>query len=433
MLVYLIIGNSAAGIFAAEAIRQIDQDGQIDILSSEIYPAYARCLTSYFLSGQMPESQMMIRDVNFYRDQRITLQCGETAVQVDPLEKSVLCASGRRFPYDKLLLASGSAPVIPDFPGVGSPGVFGLRTLADAKGILAYAAPGKKAVLVGGGFVALKAAYALLQAGVEVTCLISSGQVLSQMLDKEAADALAQVLISHGMKIRYHSDVAAVIAEPGEPDGKIRAVRLSSGEELPADVLIIGKGVTPNTAFLAGSGIDLAEGVLVDHNLATSIPDIYAAGDVAMGYDLVTGTRRINALWPNATDQGTIAGKNMAGANQSYDGSIAMNSADFFGVSVIAAGWTKSRSCRRLSGGPPASRPRSVPQVGFPRRPPGGLYPDGRDLSGRPAHRPDQGKDPSGRGKGLFGPGNIPPESPLVAAFSKLMFKPALDFPAADI
>lgn len=344
MLVYLIIGNSAAGVFAAEAIRQIDKSGQIDILSSEIYPAYARCLTSYYLSGQMPESQLLIRDVNFYRDQRLTLHCGETAIKIDPAKKSVLSESGRRFTYDKLLLATGASPVIPDFPGVKSLGVFGLRTLSDAKGILTYTSPGKKAVVVGGGFVALKAAYALLKAGVEVTCLISSGQVLSQMLDREAAVGLAAVLTGHGLKILYHSDVAEVITAPGENGEKIRAVRLGNGEELPADVLIIGKGVTPNTDFLTGSGISVAEGVLVDSYLATNLPDIYAAGDVAEGHDLVTGTQRINALWPNATEQGTIAGKNMAGVIQHYDGSIAMNSADFFGLSVIAAGWTKAEA-----------------------------------------------------------------------------------------
>jgi NAD(P)H-nitrite reductase large subunit len=336
---YVIIGNSAAGIFAAEAIRKLDQVGRVDIISEEHYPAYARCLTSYYLTGKMTEEQLLIRPTDFYTRYNLHLHAGQKAVKVDPGKREVYTASGETYGYDKLLIATGASPVMPKLPGMHSQGVFGLRTLGDAKGILAYVGPGKHAVVVGGGFVSLKAAYALLKAGTEVTCVVSSGHLLSQMLDREAAALVAEKLSAHGLRIRYYTDVVEVVFRQDSMKGDVvSGVRLKSGEELPADVLIIGKGVTPNTGFLEGSGIELDQGIVVNQFMQTNLADIYAAGDVARGFDLISGERRLNAIWPNATEQGTVAGKNMAGLPTSYSGSISMNSADFFGLSAIAAG-----------------------------------------------------------------------------------------------
>lgn len=341
---YVIIGNSAAGIFAAEAIRGLDRTGRIDILTDENYPAYARCLTSYYLTGQWNDEQMFIRPVDFYARNNLYLHTGQKVVKIEPEKRRVHTASGEIFNYDKLLIATGASPAIPEIPGVRNKGVFGLRTLADAKGILSYAAPGNHAVVVGGGFVSLKAAYALLKAGLSVTCIISSGQILSQMLDADAAAIVAEVLTARGLTVKYHTDVAKILSREEDTLEKVvSGVQLTNGEELPADVVIIGKGVTPNTGFLAGSGIKTDYGIPVNEFLQTNLPDTYAAGDVAQGYDILSGQLKVNAIWPNAAEQGTIAGRNMAGADTSYPGSIGMNSADFFGLSIIAAGQTRAR------------------------------------------------------------------------------------------
>lgn len=340
---YVIIGNSAAGVFAAEAIRRIDGEGQVDILSDEPYRAYARCLTSYYLTGDMPESRLYIRDEDFYNKKNLSLHTGQKAVKLDPELREVLTDAGKAYRFDRLLIATGAAPAMPGIPGLASQGVFALRTLADAKGILAFSGPGKRAVVVGGGFVALKAAYALLKAGMEVTCLISSGQILSQMLDRDAADMIARRLTSHGLTIKYHTDAAEILAKSdaaGIP--KVTGVRLSDGEEVAADLILIGKGVTPNTGFLRDSGVQVQTGVVVDKYLQTNLSGIYAAGDVAQGYDIVSGETKINAVWPNAAEQGTIAGLNMAGQAVPYAGSIGMNSVDFYGLSTIAAGQARA-------------------------------------------------------------------------------------------
>ncbi|MBU1706059.1 MAG: FAD-dependent oxidoreductase [Pseudomonadota bacterium] len=338
----MIIGNSAAGIFAAEAIRNLDRVGRIDIIGDENYPAYARCLTSYYLTGRIADEQMLIRPADFYTRNDFNLHKGQKAVRVDPEERKVHAATGETYHYDRLLIATGASPAIPNLPGVRNNGVFGLRTMADAKGILGCTGPGKSAVVVGGGRVSLKAAYALLDAGLFVTCIISSGQMLSQVLDRDAAGIVAETLTSRGLTVEYHTDVTEILGAGDIPKSSmVSGVRLTNGKELPANVVIIGKGVIPNTGFLEGSGIELSRGVLVNEFMQTNLPDIYAAGDVAQGYDLISGRRMINAIWPNAAEQGNIAGCNMAGFVTSYSGSIEMNSVDFFGLSIIAAGQTR--------------------------------------------------------------------------------------------
>lgn len=339
---YVIIGNSAAGVFAAEAIRTLDKAGRIDIIGEEPYPAYARCLTSYYLTGRMANEQLFIRPTDFYSRSNLNFHSGIKATNVDPNLRMVYTNKGVTFHYDRLLIATGASPTMPNIPGIKNDGVFGLRTLSDAQGILAHAGPGKRAVIVGGGFVSLKAAYALLKAGLSVTCIISSGQILSQILDGDAASIMADALISKGLIIKYHNDVTEVLSKDNTGKRPVSAVRLANGEELPADVVIIGKGVTPNTGFLDSSKIEIDSGIVVNQFLQTNFPDIYAAGDVAQTYDIILRASKVNAIWPNATEQGTVAGCNMAGAFIFYAGSIGMNSADFYGLSTIAAGKTKA-------------------------------------------------------------------------------------------
>lgn len=335
---YLIIGNSAAGIFAAETIRALDESGSIEIISDEKYPAYARCLTSYYLIGSIPVDKLFIRDDESYTRNKIILHSSQKAVSIDPIKHEVHTDQEHVYKYDKLLIATGAAPVVPDIPGVGMKGVFGLRTLEDAQNITACSGGGKTAVVIGAGLVSLKAAYALMKSRLTVTCIVSSNQIMSQMLDCEAAEIVSKLLLSHGLKIFYRNEVTEILGKEAAGEMTVRSVRLKTGETIPADVVIVGKGVTPNTGFLPGSGIKTDRGILVDQYLCTNVPDIYAAGDVAQAVDILSGENRINAIWPNATEQGTAAGRNMAGMPTIYEGSISMNSADFFGLSTIAAG-----------------------------------------------------------------------------------------------
>ncbi|WP_206811085.1 NAD(P)/FAD-dependent oxidoreductase [Paradesulfitobacterium ferrireducens] len=376
---YIVVGNSAAGLFAAEAIREQDSGAEITVLTADSYPSYSRCLTTYYLAGDIPEEGLFLRSAETLEALHLNIRYGCTVTGLDPTERVILTAAGERVPYDKCLIATGASAVPLDVPGSTLPGVFTLRNLEDAQRIKARLAPGRRAVIIGGGLVSLKSAYALLKQGLKVSLIVSSGQILSQMLNEEAAKLIQEHLERHGLEIVLHQDVAEIqesgfrneslrwrlspfgqtqdkffgrteqesgekiwenlIAENEIKGGsRIEAVRLRNGKLLPADLVIVGKGVRPNIQPFLDSGLATRQGILVNERLETNLPDVYAAGDVAEAWDRLHQTQRLNPIWPNATMQGRIAGANMAGLHLTYPGAMGMNSVDFFGLRTISAG-----------------------------------------------------------------------------------------------
>ncbi|MBS4032443.1 MAG: NAD(P)/FAD-dependent oxidoreductase [Clostridiales bacterium] len=335
---HLILGNSAAGIFAAEAIRKHDPVAEITILSDEKYPVYSRCLLTYYLAGDCGEEQLSIRDADYYQKMDIRFRPGEKAIRIEPEKKCVYTLSERKYEYDRLLIATGAGPEVPFIPGGACRAVFnGLRTLNDAKSMLRYAQPGKHAVILGAGQVSLKTAYGLRKQGMDVTVLSASSQIFSQALDEYAAGLVEGHLTRHGIRFLKQKDVNEIQSF----DDTVCAVKTSDGDVLPADLVVIGKGVRPNVDCIRGSGIHIDFGVIVDSQLRTNIPDIFAAGDVIETFDLARLCQRVNAIWPNATEQGRIAGLNMLGGKIEYRGSIAMNSTELFGFSAISGGFAR--------------------------------------------------------------------------------------------
>ncbi|MEW6244797.1 MAG: FAD-dependent oxidoreductase [Bacillota bacterium] len=339
---HVIIGNSAAGVFAAEAIRRTRPTDTIIILTDEDVPAYSRCLTSYFIAGRVAEEEMTLRSPDFYQRYSINVYYSCRVEGVDTSAARVYCTGGKTVDYDRLLVASGARPVIPNVPGIGARGVHGLRTLQDARAISSRAVPGTPAVVIGGGLVSLKAASSLLERRLQVTVVVSSSHILSQVLDGAAAAMLQRRLEENGMRFLLQQDVAEVVSSGGEVTGVV----LTSGARLPACLVVVGKGVTPNINFLRDTPIVINRGVLVNEYLESSVTGVYAAGDVAEAHDLLLKEPAINAVWPNATTQGELAGLNMAGEQRTYRGSIAMNSLDFFGLSAITAGLNRAEGDR---------------------------------------------------------------------------------------
>lgn len=342
---HVIIGGSAAGMSCAETLRRLDPKCDITIISDEARPFYSRCLTSYYIAGKIGERDMLLRDPGFYEARRLNLVMGKKAVLVDPRKKAVVLDDGSEIPYDRLLLATGGRPKLPDIPGAGKRGVFTLRTWDDAVAISERAKTARKAVVVGGGLIGMKVAGALRDAGLEVRVVVASGRVLSQMLDDEAAAIARRLLEAHGFAIDTRCDVVEI-----EGDDEVRQVRLQDGRRVDADLVVIGKGVDPEVGLAKACGARVGRGIIVDEHLKTSVPDIYAAGDAAEAYDIAWGEPRVNAMWTAATSQGQVAAHNMAGIPTRYPGSVGMNSIDICGVPFISMGVVSPRRDRDGNG-----------------------------------------------------------------------------------
>lgn len=334
---YIVIGNSAAGLFAVEEIRKHDTKSEIIVLTAEQEHSYSRCLTTYFLAGDIPASRLYLRDIDFAEQLNLTVLYGVEVNRIDPERQLVQSTDGREWYYSKLLLAMGASANILTIPGGNLPEVFTLRTMKDALAINAVLEQGaQKSVVIGGGLVSLKSAYALKKRGLEVTVLISSGQLLSQMLNKGAGDLIQGRLSAHGVRFILQTEASAITGTD-----HVQGVLSANQTELEADLVIVGKGVRPNIGNLKDFGFNIGQGVQVDSSLATNLPNIYAAGDIAETWDLVRQKFTVNATWPNATTQGRIAGANMCGEHEVYPGSLGLNSVDFFGLSAMSAGITK--------------------------------------------------------------------------------------------
>lgn len=336
---YLIIGNSAAGLNGAEAVRLRDRKSQVTIVSAENYPAYSRCLIPYFMEGKVSEEDMLYRPKDYYEANGFEVMLGRRVVSVQPAEKSAALDNGEKLSYDKLLIATGGSPEIPNTPGMDKDGVFGFRTTMDLQGIVRVAKTADAAVVLGGGCVGLMAACGLHSMGLKVTVVIRSPHLLSQVADAEAGEIFRRRFEENGVSVVTGSDVVEVLGDP-----KVEGARLEDGREVRCQIIVVGKGVSSNIDLVKDTDIRTHWGILVDDELRTSVPDIYAAGDVAETMDVVTGSQTVNAIWPAAAEQGRIAGANMAGEHQRYAGSMRMNSAEFFGLPLISTGLVKPRT-----------------------------------------------------------------------------------------
>jgi len=333
---YVIIGNSAAGLNGAEAIRRFDRDGQVTIISDEDYPAYSRCLIPYFMEGKITKDHLRYRPEDYYEKHGFQVLLGRRVTKVHSNERTVDLDDGRRLEYDRLLIATGGRPVIPKTPGMDKSNVFGFRTTKDMEGILQSLDRVKQAVVLGGGCVGLMAACGLKAKGVQVVVAIRSPHLLSQIADSKTGEIFRRRLEANGIGV-----ISGVSVKEVTGTKAVEGITFDNGEHIDCQLIVVGKGVRPTIDFLQGSGVATDYGVLVDPCLRTNMPEIYAAGDVAQTTDVISGEKTVNAIWPCAAEQGRIAGMNMTGRTRTYEGSMRMNSAEFFGLPFISIGLVK--------------------------------------------------------------------------------------------
>jgi len=335
---YVIIGNSAGGIGAAEAIREADKTGTIAIVSDESYPTYSRPMISDHLAEGCAPERMLYRPHDFYERNDIQLLLGRKATRLDTDKHILELDDGREVNWEKLLLATGGTPIVPPIDGLGRRGVFTFTTLNDAKAISEFLDGGaRRAVVIGGGLIGISATEALVKRGLAVSIVELKERLLNVMLDAEASVLEEAALREAGVSIITERTVARINGGPA-PESAVSSVTLDNGTEILADLVVVAIGVRPRVELASGTAVGTNRGILVDRQMATSVPGIYACGDAAEAYDFTCGENRLTPIWPNAYLGGRVAGFNMAGSLAEYPGGTAMNSLKYFGVDIVSAG-----------------------------------------------------------------------------------------------
>ena len=316
---YIIVGGSAAGMAAAHTIRLHDRKGSVTVLSEEPDTPYFRPLIPFLVSGKKCAEDMVLAGCGPYTGRDITVRTGARVESVNTVEKTVFVQGNGGLAYEKILFATGSHPYIPpEIKGADADGVFALRTLADARKMAKRVEMSDHAVMLGGGLLNLKAAFALLERGLKVTLVVYSPEVLSQLMEPEDAFLIRKALDRAGLKIKTGCSANGIIADSTGVTG----IALDHGGEMPCQMVCIGKGVRPNVEFLYGSDVQIDGGIVADRYTGCNAPDTFAAGDVAVTFEPVSGDRIMTALWTNAVEMGRCAGLNMAGIKTAYSGTF---------------------------------------------------------------------------------------------------------------
>lgn len=336
---YIVIGNGIAGIQAAETIRKMDSEGSITVIGDETYSPYCRPMISLVLEGVLSPEKLAIRGEDFYEKLHIEPVLGNRVTHIDVADRQVIIdetpKGGRKtsFSFDKLLIASGAdaRPIKAD--GLNLKNIFYMRGQEHVLKMLEPLTTAKSALVLGGGLVGFKAAYGLMKRGLEVTMLIKSGYPLSMQADEPAGNLILKELVKHGLKVFVGAEVSSF-----EGDRQVTGAHLTDNSFIKCDMVVIGKGVLPSLSFVPRDQIKVDLGIMVDEHLETSSSEIYAAGDVAEYVDIARKTRWVNAIWPEAVNQGRLAGMNMAGRPVSLKGSLSRNVIRIFDVDVMTCG-----------------------------------------------------------------------------------------------
>lgn len=327
---YVIIGGSAAAIGCIEGVRSVDKTGEIILITRETEWNYSRPLISYLLEGKTTRDKMWCRPDSFFTRNGVTVKAGVLATALDAGDRTVRLSTGERLAYDRLLAATGSRPFVPPIPGLETvERTFCFQTLSDASALAEALRPESRVLILGAGLTGVKCAEGIRGLCAQIAIADLAPRVLPAVLDDTAAAMVQARMEEKGVRF-YLNDSAAAF--------RGNTARLQSGTELEFDVLVTAVGVRPNTQLVADAGGAVDRGILVDGRCATTLPDVYAAGDCAQGYDAVSGEKRMLPLWPNAMLQGETAGINMAGGRADYTQGIALNASGVFGLHMVTAG-----------------------------------------------------------------------------------------------
>jgi NADPH-dependent 2,4-dienoyl-CoA reductase/sulfur reductase-like enzyme len=354
---HVILGAGPAGVIAAETLRKHAPQDSITLVGDEPDAPYSRMAIPYLLIGNIDENGTYLRkSASHFEDLRIT-QVKARVTRVDAAGKTVQLNNGQSLGFDKLLIATGSHPVRPPIAGMDLPGVHPCWTLADARAIQALAQPGARVLQMGAGFIGCIIMEALAARGVQLSVVEMGDRMVPRMMGPVAGGMIRDWCEAKGVQVFTGTKVEAIERGAGPEKGllgKLAAavglssdnasgallVRLSNGQTVEADLVISATGVRPAIGFLKDSGITCLQGVLTDEHLQTNVPGIYAAGDCAEAFDLVSQKTIVSAIQPNAAEQARVAALNMLGQNTELKGVTQINVLDTLGlISTSFGNW----------------------------------------------------------------------------------------------
>ena len=312
---YVIVGASLAGAKAAETLRAEGFDGRVVLLGEETERPYERPpLSKEYLQGKAEKSKIYVHSEDWYAGHDVDLRLGVAAVSLDPAQQQVMLSDGSSVNYDQLLLATGASPRRLRVPGADLDGVLYLRTAADSERLKAALGGGGQLVVAGAGWIGLEVTAAARVAGCEVTVVEPEAVPLNRALGPELGQVFADLHTGHGVRFRFGEGVSEL-----RGSGRVSEVVTSSGARLPADVVVVGIGVVPNSGLAEDAGLATGNGILVDASLRASAPGVFAAGDVANAMNPLLGRRLRVEHWANALNSGPAAARAMLGQDVSYD------------------------------------------------------------------------------------------------------------------
>ena len=324
---YLILGGGVAAVSAAGAIRVRDLSGKITMVSAETYMPINRPMLTKSMLACMHAEEIAINESEWYQEQNIQLKLGKLISNIDLKTQMVTLSDGETLSYDKLIYALGAEGFLPPIPGLDKPEVVSIRHVEDVTKISSLLDRVKNVVVIGGGVLGLEAAWEMKKAKCSVTVLELAAQLMGRQLDQDTAEKLMEQAKAQSIEI-----MTGVKIEYIEGEGQVSGVKLGDGTIVPADLVIVSTGVSANLAIASEAGVKVERAIVVDASMATNVPDLYACGDCAQ-------FNGINyAIWPEALEQGKVAGSNAAGDTVSYQGISAGMSFHGMGTSLFAIG-----------------------------------------------------------------------------------------------
>jgi NAD(P)H-nitrite reductase large subunit len=341
---HLVIGGGTAGMNAMRTIREEEREpSEITLVSAE--KPYSRMVLPYYLDRSIAESHVYTATAAQLAKWKVKALVGRRVTALDVKASACTLDDGTRVEYDDCLIATGSSAVRAPVPGADGRGVHSFWTLEEARGVLTAVTPGCHVVMVGAGFISFTILNSILALGAKLTVVELAPRILPRMVDATCAELVEGWLKAHGVTVRTNVKLARI------EDAKDRKrLKFSAGPDLVADVVIMATGIRTNLEWLKGAGVEVKQGVVVDDHLRSNVPNVYAAGDVAQGRDLISGEAAVHAIEPTAQEHGRVAGANMAGQDVRYRGSLIINIVEVCHLDAASFGAWDDTKAEAISG-----------------------------------------------------------------------------------